>query len=69
MTTTEITQEIKDPEIEAQEFEAILRDMGKAIGEKNERLSKTGISFSEFKKEFIKKMNKNNELHYLTEAH
>ena len=62
-------QEIKDPETEARELEDILREVGKSIGEANERLSKTGISFAEFKKNFIKEMATTNELHYLTEAH
>ena len=62
-------QEIKDPETEARELEDILRKVGKSIGEANERSSKTGISFAEFKKNFIKKMAASHELRYLTEAH
>ncbi len=62
-------QEIKDPETEARELEDILREVGKSLQESTMRLGKSGLTYAQFKANFLKKMTAANELPHLTEAH
>lgn len=47
-----------DPDAEAAEFENILRDVGKSIGESCERLGKSGLTYAQFKANFLKTLAK-----------
>lgn len=46
---------IKDPETEAAEFENILKDINKSIAESCSRPGKSGLTFEQFKVQFLKK--------------
>ena len=45
---------IVDAETEAAEFEKILKDVGKSIAQSCSRLGKSGLTFEQFKANFLK---------------
>ena len=52
------TSTLVDAETEAKEFENILRDVGQSIEKSCTRLGKSGLSFAQFKADFLKKVTK-----------
>lgn len=53
----EITQpQIQDPETEAQEFEQLLKHMAKTIAEDCARPGKSGLTFTQFKAQYLKNL-------------
>lgn len=47
-------QQIQDPETEAKELENILRDVGLSIAQSCTRPGKSGLTFEQFKANFLK---------------
>jgi hypothetical protein len=47
-------QRIKDPETEAKELQAVLREVGKSLQESSTRRSKSGLSYAQFKANLLK---------------